>query len=60
MIAGFESPDEGKDLPGDEQIDELTQTRRSQVGIQSYALLLTTTPLTMLQYGPKPGQWTRQ
>ena len=40
MIAGFESPDEGKIFLGDEQIDELTPNKRDTAMVfQSYALL---------------------
>ena len=40
MIAGFESPDEGKIFLGNEQIDELTPNKRDTAMVfQSYALL---------------------
>ena len=40
MIAGFESPDEGKIFLGDEQIDEITPNNRDTAMVfQSYALL---------------------
>ncbi len=40
MIAGFESPDEGKIFLGDQQIDDLTPNKRDTAMVfQSYALL---------------------